>query len=92
MTQAPYTSIALTASGGLDGLNLRRATLALGLQNGFKFAGSTAASDGTVFRGVMETVHCLALPREVFRRPDIREKIETAEAHWPANAHTWAGP
>jgi len=44
---------------------------------------AAAASDGTVFRGVMETVHCLALPREVFKRPDIREGIEHADPTGP---------
>ncbi|MDQ3735721.1 MAG: FAD-dependent oxidoreductase [Actinomycetota bacterium] len=40
---------------------------------------AAAATDGTVFRGLMETVHCLALPRDVFRRPHIAEKLEKAD-------------
>lgn len=40
---------------------------------------AAAASDGTVFRGLTETVQCLALPREVFERPYIRERVEQAD-------------
>lgn len=45
---------------------------------------AAAASDGTVFRGLMETVNCLALPREVFRRPHIRDRVEQAHVSDPA--------
>ncbi|MDQ4037090.1 MAG: FAD-dependent oxidoreductase [Actinomycetota bacterium] len=38
-----------------------------------------AASDATVFRGLMETVYCLALPGTVFRRPEISAKLEAAD-------------
>lgn len=36
---------------------------------------AAAAEDAEVFRGVMETVTCLALPQEVFARPDMAERI-----------------
>jgi len=50
---------------------------------------AAAATDGTVFRGVMETVHCMALPQSVFRRPNIREEIDHAD---PAGPPTAPGP
>ncbi len=34
--------------------------------------------DADVFRGVFETVGCLALPQEVFARPGLWEKVEAA--------------
>lgn len=40
---------------------------------------SAMATDGTVFRAVMETVQCLALPGEVFRRPEIRARLDQIE-------------
>ena len=47
------------------------------------------ATDGTVFRGVMETVHCLALPGEVFKRPEFRAKVDQAD---PASPPAIPGP
>ena len=38
--------------------------------------GVAAMSDPDVFRALLETVQCLALPQDVLERPDIREKIE----------------
>jgi hypothetical protein len=34
--------------------------------------------DADVFRGVLETVGCLALPQEVFARPGLWEKVKAA--------------
>jgi hypothetical protein len=37
---------------------------------------TAAAYDADVFRGLMETVLCVALPQEVLARPAIRSKVE----------------
>ena len=34
--------------------------------------------DADVFRGVLETTGCLALPQEVFARPGLWDKVEAA--------------
>jgi flavin-dependent dehydrogenase len=38
--------------------------------------GIAAGYDADVFRGLVETVLCLALPQEVFERPGIKDKID----------------
>lgn len=50
---------------------------------------SAMATDGTVFRGVMETVQCLALPGEVFRRPEIAAKLAQTD---PTTQPAMPGP
>jgi hypothetical protein len=37
---------------------------------------AAASYDPDLFRGFIETISCLALPREVLGRPGIRERIE----------------
>jgi hypothetical protein len=37
---------------------------------------AAAAYDPDLFRGLIETVLCMALPQEVLERPGIRDKIE----------------
>lgn len=37
---------------------------------------TAAGYDAEVFRGLLETVLCLALPQEVFERPGINDKID----------------
>jgi hypothetical protein len=37
--------------------------------------GAAMIRDADVFRGVMETVTCLALPQEVFARPGMADKV-----------------
>jgi hypothetical protein len=39
-----------------------------------------AGQDAVVFRALLETVLCLALPQEVLQRPGIRERVDA-----PAN-------
>jgi flavin-dependent dehydrogenase len=51
--------------------------------------GSAMLHDPDVFRAVMETITCLALPQEIFSRPDISEKIA---AHSGAEPMTMPGP
>lgn len=38
--------------------------------------GTAAGYDADVFRGLVETVLCLALPQEVVERPGIKDKID----------------
>jgi len=40
---------------------------------------AAAGRDAEVLRGVLETVMCLALPKVVFQRPGIKERIEEAD-------------
>ncbi|MFI6585210.1 NAD(P)/FAD-dependent oxidoreductase [Embleya sp. NPDC050493] len=40
--------------------------------------GAAAFRDAEVFRALLETATCLALPREVLARPEIRERIDIA--------------
>ena len=47
---------------------------------------ATASYDADVFRALMETVLCLALPEEVIERPGIREQIEQSGCHSPPPA------
>jgi 2-polyprenyl-6-methoxyphenol hydroxylase-like FAD-dependent oxidoreductase len=47
---------------------------------------AAASHDADVFRALMETVLCLALPEEVIERPGMREKIEQSGSHSPAPA------
>ncbi len=42
-----------------------------------------AASDPEVFRALMETMHCLALPRDVLARPDIEARVATKAGQVP---------
>jgi hypothetical protein len=35
-----------------------------------------AGQDAVVFRALLETVLCLALPQQVLRRPGIRERVD----------------
>jgi 2-polyprenyl-6-methoxyphenol hydroxylase-like FAD-dependent oxidoreductase len=49
----------------------------------FVRAGQAAPFDADVFRGVIETVGCLALPQEVFARPGMWEKVEAATPEEP---------
>ena len=44
----------------------------------FEAAARAMFHDADVFRGVFETVGCLALPQEVFARPGLWEKVEAA--------------
>jgi 2-polyprenyl-6-methoxyphenol hydroxylase-like FAD-dependent oxidoreductase len=44
----------------------------------FEAAARAMLYDADVFRGVLETVGCLALPQEVFARPGLWEKVEAA--------------
>jgi 2-polyprenyl-6-methoxyphenol hydroxylase-like FAD-dependent oxidoreductase len=44
----------------------------------FEQAGRAAPFDADVFRGLVETIGCLALPQEVFARPGMWERVETA--------------
>jgi len=44
----------------------------------FEAAARAMFYDADVFRGVLETVGCLALPHEVFARPGLWEKVEAA--------------
>jgi 2-polyprenyl-6-methoxyphenol hydroxylase-like FAD-dependent oxidoreductase len=45
--------------------------------------GAAMLRDPDVFRAVMETVTCLALPQEVFARPDIAAKVEPFRGELP---------
>jgi 2-polyprenyl-6-methoxyphenol hydroxylase-like FAD-dependent oxidoreductase len=47
---------------------------------------AAASYDADVFRVLMETVLCLALPEEVIERPGIREEIEQSGCHSPPPA------
>ncbi|MGZ4757278.1 MAG: FAD-dependent oxidoreductase, partial [Acidimicrobiia bacterium] len=38
--------------------------------------GAAMMNDPDVFRGMIETVTCLALPQEVFARPEVMEKVD----------------
>ncbi len=44
----------------------------------FEAASRAMIHDADVFRGVLETLGCLALPQEVFARPGLWEKVEAA--------------
>lgn len=48
--------------------------------------GAAAFHDAEVFRGLLETATCLALPQDVLARPDIRARIDATPSH-PAHAH-----
>ena len=44
---------------------------------------AAALYDADVFRALLETVMCLALPQDVIKRPGIREKIEQSGGQAP---------
>ncbi|MET7298021.1 FAD-dependent oxidoreductase [Embleya sp. NPDC005575] len=53
--------------------------------------GAAAFRDAEVFRALLESATCLALPRDVLARPDIRARIDTARPE-PADTAGTAGP
>ena len=55
----------------------------------YQLAGRAAMFDADVFRGLVETIGCLALPDEVFGRPGMWAKVEAAA---PAEAMVMPGP
>ncbi|MCS6948521.1 MAG: hypothetical protein NZM12_12985 [Steroidobacteraceae bacterium] len=55
----------------------------LPLPPAFEAAGRAMAHDADVFRAVMETVGCLALPEEVFARPGLWDKVQAAAREAP---------
>ena len=55
----------------------------------YEAAGRAAAFDADVFRALLETIGCLALPDEVFARPGLWDKVLAAA---PGRADRDAGP
>ncbi len=51
---------------------------------------TAAAHDAEVFRALVETITCLALPHEVLQRPGLAERISRAQTYrgWPHPAPT----
>jgi 2-polyprenyl-6-methoxyphenol hydroxylase-like FAD-dependent oxidoreductase len=66
-----------------------RVKLVTPLPPDYEDAGQAALFDADVFRGVLETVGCLALPDDVFNRPGMQEKIAAAK---PAEPFVMPGP
>ena len=55
----------------------------------YALAERAAGFDADVFRAIVETIGCLALPEEVFSRPGLWDKVVAAA---PAEAFAMPGP
>ncbi len=53
------------------------------LPSEYQPAAEASAFDADVFRALIETIGCLALPQEVFSRPGLWEKVEAARPDEP---------
>jgi hypothetical protein len=62
---------------------LRHGTQPQPAQSPMAGLGAAAAYDADLFRALIETVVCLALPQEVLARPGIRDKIENLSTAEP---------